>query len=78
MKPGNKKYIPSLKYPSKEAETSNTEENEESPNLSLISYQGALVDVGKLMEQLERSEKARLDTDEIVKVLQLQLGMCFS
>ncbi|KAG8199715.1 hypothetical protein JTE90_022161 [Oedothorax gibbosus] len=70
---GNKKYIPSLKFPSKEIETSDTESKDDSSNQSMISYQGALVDVGKLMQQLERSEKARLDTDEKVKAVQLQL-----
>lgn len=71
---GNKKYIPSLKFSSKEIETNNAESKDDSTNHAMISYQGALVDVGKLMEQLERSEKARLDADEKVKALQLQLG----
>lgn len=29
----------------------------------MVKYNGALVDVGKLMSQLERSEKARVDTE---------------
>ncbi|GBN53568.1 Cell division cycle and apoptosis regulator protein 1 [Araneus ventricosus] len=68
---GNKKYIPSLKYVP--ADNGNSDKKENGLNSSLISYQGALVDVGKLMEQIERSEKARLNTDESVKELQIQL-----
>lgn len=29
----------------------------------MVKYNGALVDVGKLMSQLERSDKARIDTE---------------
>lgn len=29
----------------------------------MVMYKGALVDVGRLMSQLERSDKARLDTE---------------
>ncbi|KAF8781684.1 cell division cycle and apoptosis regulator protein 1-like [Argiope bruennichi] len=68
---GNKKYIPSLKHVP--MDNCNSVKKENGSNSSLISYQGALVDVGKLMEQIERSEKARLNTDESVKELQIQL-----
>ncbi|GFT00938.1 cell division cycle and apoptosis regulator protein 1 [Nephila pilipes] len=69
---GNKKYILSLNA-SMESGSSSIDGKENGTSLSLVPYQGALVDVGKLMEQIERSEKARLDTDESVKELQIQL-----
>lgn len=50
------------------------EEKSSNGEMSLVSYKGAFVDVGKLMEQLEKSEKARLEADEKLKVLQQQLG----
>lgn len=56
------------------SENANSDKKENGSNSSLISYQGAFIDVGKLMEQIERSEKARLNTDENVKELQIQLG----
>lgn len=49
----------------------------DSESKSIISFNGALLDVAKLMEQLDRSEKARLDADEKLKSLQQELGMTF-
>lgn len=69
---GNKKYIPSLNYVPMDGGDS-VDGKEEGSSLSLVPFQGALVDIGKLMEQIERSEKARLNTDESVKELQIQL-----
>ncbi|EEZ98940.2 cell division cycle and apoptosis regulator protein 1 [Tribolium castaneum] len=58
---GNKKLLPVFVGEVKV----NGSENEEAPNPDdgLVTYRGALVDVGKLMSQLERSEKARLETE---------------
>ncbi|XP_035205018.1 cell division cycle and apoptosis regulator protein 1-like isoform X2 [Stegodyphus dumicola] len=67
---GNKKCIPLFKT----GEVESIEETkEESNKSSLVNYQGALVDVGKLMEQLERSEKACLEADEKLKALEIDL-----
>ncbi|XP_076053970.1 cell division cycle and apoptosis regulator protein 1-like isoform X3 [Oratosquilla oratoria] len=41
----------------------------------LIMYEGSLVDVGKLLQQLERSDKARSDTEEKLKELQKDLAL---
>lgn len=68
---GNKKYIPTFKNNVSEGMTGTGD----SESRSIISYNGALLDVSKLMEQLERSEKARLDADEKLKSLQQELGM---
>lgn len=35
-------------------------------------YQGALMDVGKLMQQLQRSEKARVDTESYMKEMKIE------
>lgn len=35
-------------------------------------YQGALMDVGKLLQQLQRSEKARVDTETFMKELKTE------
>ncbi|GFQ79820.1 cell division cycle and apoptosis regulator protein 1 [Trichonephila clavata] len=70
---GNKKYIPSLNYVPMKSRSNSIDGKEETSCLSLVPYQGALIDVGKLIEQIERSEKARLNTDESVKELQIQL-----
>lgn len=40
----------------------------------VVKYEGSLVDISKLMQQLERSEKARNDTEEKLKELQRDLG----
>nr|XP_042913039.1 cell division cycle and apoptosis regulator protein 1 [Parasteatoda tepidariorum] len=67
---GNKKYIPSLKSVCNE----NIKDEENSSNASLVSYNGAFVDIGKLMEQLDKSERARFEADDKLKMLQQQLG----
>lgn len=38
-----------------------------------VMYKGSLLDVGKLVSQLKRSEKARLDTEERMMELQHEL-----
>lgn len=70
---GNKKYIPSFRNDMSEEMT----RTGDSESKSIISFNGALLDVAKLMEQLDRSEKARLDADEKLKSLQQELGMAF-
>ena len=40
----------------------------------MIKHEGSLVDIGKLMQQLERSEKARSDTEDKLRELQKELG----
>ncbi|XP_054708113.1 cell division cycle and apoptosis regulator protein 1-like [Uloborus diversus] len=54
---GNKKYIPELRR-------SNSKGGEES---SLVSCRGSLVDVGKLVDRLELSEKGRLDAEDKIR-----------
>ncbi|XP_015434424.1 PREDICTED: cell division cycle and apoptosis regulator protein 1 isoform X2 [Dufourea novaeangliae] len=76
---GNKKLLPVFVGsgpPSKRARRENTmsEQFEEStiPE-GFVMYKGSLLDVGKLVSQLKRSEKARLDTEERMMELQHEL-----
>lgn len=52
-----------------------TEQSEES-NIpeGFVMYKGSLLDVEKLVSQLKRSEKARLDTEE--RLMELQHELC--
>jgi hypothetical protein len=64
---GNKKLLPIFvgeEGISKKIKINGTG-SEETPSSDdgLVTFRGALVDVGKLMSQLERSEKARLETE---------------
>ncbi|XP_031842113.1 cell division cycle and apoptosis regulator protein 1 isoform X1 [Nomia melanderi] len=76
---GNKKLLPVFVGsgpPSKRARRDNTlaEHSEEStiPE-GYVMYKGSLLDVEKLVSQLKRSEKARLDTEERMMELQHEL-----
>lgn len=69
---GNKKYIPSFKNTANDI-SEETTGNGEGSSRSLIFCNGALIDVAKMMEQLERSERARLEADEKLQSLQLEL-----
>lgn len=39
----------------------------------LVMYNGALLDIAKLLQQLQRSEKARIDTEQKLSDLQDEL-----
>ncbi|CAK9821569.1 Cell division cycle and apoptosis regulator protein 1 [Anthophora retusa] len=78
---GNKKLLPVFVGsgpPSKRArrEDAITEQSEEStvPE-GFVMYKGSLLDVEKLVGQLKRSEKARLDTEERMMELQHELSI---
>ncbi|XP_034186804.1 cell division cycle and apoptosis regulator protein 1 isoform X1 [Osmia lignaria lignaria] len=78
---GNKKLLPVFVGsgpPSKRArrEDSLADQSEEStiPE-GFVMYKGSLVDVEKLVSQLKRSEKARLDTEERMMELQHELSI---
>lgn len=63
--------------PSKRArrEDALTEQSEESiVSEGFVMYKGSLLDVEKLVSQLQRSEKARLDTEE--RLMELQHELC--
>ncbi|XP_012149485.2 cell division cycle and apoptosis regulator protein 1 [Megachile rotundata] len=77
---GNKKLLPVFVGsgpPSKRArrEDSLTEQSEESVSEGFVMYKGSLLDVEKLVSQLKRSEKARLDTEERMMELQHELSI---
>ncbi|CAL4122590.1 unnamed protein product, partial [Meganyctiphanes norvegica] len=40
---------------------------------TMISYEGTIISIGKLMQQLERSQKARTDTEDKLRQLQKEL-----
>ncbi|KAA0194922.1 hypothetical protein HAZT_HAZT005352 [Hyalella azteca] len=42
----------------------------------VVRYEGSLVDVAKLMQQLQRSEKALIDTEEKLRTTQKDYGLC--
>ncbi|XP_012285928.1 cell division cycle and apoptosis regulator protein 1 [Orussus abietinus] len=76
---GNKKLLPVFVDsgpPSKRArrEDSTNHQNEgEIPTDGFVMYKGSLLDVEKLISQLRRSEKARLDTEDRMMELQHEL-----
>lgn len=78
---GNKKLLPVFVGsgpPSKRArrEDSLTDQTEESSvSEGFVMYKGSLLDVEKLVSQLKRSEKARLDTEERMMELQHELSI---
>lgn len=49
--------------------------DEETIPESIIMYKGSLLDVEKLVSQLKRSEKARLDTEDRMMELQQELSV---
>lgn len=77
---GNKKLLPVFVGsgpPSKRArrEDALMEQSEESiVSEGFVMYKGSLLDVEKLVSQLQRSEKARLDTEE--RLMELQHELC--
>ncbi|KAK9307660.1 hypothetical protein QLX08_002073 [Tetragonisca angustula] len=77
---GNKKLLPIFVGsgpPSKRArrEDALAEQSEESiVSEGFVMYKGSLLDVEKLVSQLKRSEKARLDTEE--RLMELQHELC--
>ncbi|XP_076164128.1 cell division cycle and apoptosis regulator protein 1 [Ptiloglossa arizonensis] len=76
---GNKKLLPVFVGsgpPSKRARREDTAaEQSDEPIISegFVMYKGSLLDVEKLVSQLKRSEKARLDTEERMMELQHEL-----
>ncbi|RZC40237.1 cell division cycle and apoptosis regulator protein 1-like, partial [Asbolus verrucosus] len=64
---GNKKLLPIFvgeeSPPKKTKVNGSGSEDAPSSEDGLVTFRGALVDVGKLMSQLERSEKARMETE---------------
>nr|CAI5835221.1 unnamed protein product [Callosobruchus analis] len=61
---GNKGLLPVFKDNESIRNRSNVEQDENDQDEGrFVMFNGSLVDVGKLMAQLERSEKARLDTE---------------
>ncbi|XP_018024334.1 cell division cycle and apoptosis regulator protein 1 [Hyalella azteca] len=52
--------------------------SEDFPQLreGVVRYEGSLVDVAKLMQQLQRSEKALIDTEEKLRTTQKDYGLC--
>lgn len=43
----------------------------------VVKYGGSLVDISKLMQQLEKSDNTRSNTEEKLKELQKELSKCF-
>lgn len=77
---GNKKLLPVFVGsgpPSKRARREDvlTDQYEESTPEGFVMYKGSLLDVEKLVSQLKRSEKARLDTEERLMELQHELSI---
>jgi len=65
---GNKKLLPIFENECPalkrfKAEPSNSSDENSNANDGLVMFRGALVDVTKLMAQLERSDKARIETE---------------
>ncbi|XP_013773988.1 cell division cycle and apoptosis regulator protein 1-like [Limulus polyphemus] len=81
---GNKLYLPLVKWkPDEENKPSLENGDVESSDMNttesknqvppMVMFQGALLDIEKLMEQLKRSERARADTELRMKELQVEL-----
>lgn len=47
------------------------------PSIGVVRYGGSLVDIGKLMQQLEKSDNTRSNTEEKLKELQKELSKSF-
>ena len=45
-----------------------------SDNAGIVYYNGAVVDVGSIMQNLSKSEKARTDTETTLKAIQEENG----
>lgn len=60
---GNKKLLRIFSTENNEIPAGANDESKEKTNEGFVMFRGALVDVGKLLAQLDRSEKARLDTE---------------
>nr|CAH7723590.1 unnamed protein product [Callosobruchus chinensis] len=60
---GNKGLLPVFKDNESSKTKSNVKQEEKDEEGRFVMFNGSLVDVGKLLAQLERSEKARLDTE---------------
>ncbi|XP_015117706.1 cell division cycle and apoptosis regulator protein 1 isoform X2 [Diachasma alloeum] len=74
---GNKKLLPvfvSGQVPSKRARGENQGEGEESVPEGFVMFKGSLLDVEKLVSQLKRSEKARVDTEARMGEIQHELA----
>ncbi|CAH1405814.1 unnamed protein product [Nezara viridula] len=69
-------FKPMLPYSSQEKASQNggTRQDNEIKTGQMIVFNGTLVDVGKLMEQLARSESARLDTEKSLGKLRDELS----
>ncbi|KAL7643954.1 UNVERIFIED_CONTAM: hypothetical protein RMT77_005966 [Armadillidium vulgare] len=67
-------YTPSSEKASRKSPRNSTKEEPVITSTGVVKYEGSLVDIGKLMQQLERSERARSDTEEKLKELQKDLS----
>ncbi|XP_049786967.1 cell division cycle and apoptosis regulator protein 1-like isoform X2 [Schistocerca cancellata] len=81
---GNKRFLPVFTHfgsagspPSKRARRDIADEGKESSSTpeGFIMYKGCLLDIEKLMQQLQRSEKARLDTENKMMNIKRDLGV---
>ncbi|XP_011305660.1 cell division cycle and apoptosis regulator protein 1 isoform X2 [Fopius arisanus] len=73
---GNKRLLPvfvSGQVPSKRARGENQGEGEETVPEGFVMFKGSLLDVEKLVSQLKRSEKARIDTEAKMGEIQHEL-----
>lgn len=73
---GNKKLLPVFVGsgpPSKRARRCILEKGDEEIPEGIVLYKGSLLDVEKLVGQLKRSEKARLDTEDRMMEIQHEL-----
>nr|ATX63074.1 apoptosis regulator protein 1 [Locusta migratoria] len=81
---GNKRFLPVFTHfgsagspPSKRARRDIPDEGKESSSTpeGFLMYKGCLLDIEKLMQQLQRSEKARLDTENKMMNIKHDLGV---
>ncbi|KAL1492187.1 hypothetical protein ABEB36_012671 [Hypothenemus hampei] len=61
---GNRKLLPV--FEADRSKFKNVEVKSIESNDDLIMYQGAVIDIGKLLSQLDRCEKARIETEQIL------------
>ncbi|XP_059474475.1 cell division cycle and apoptosis regulator protein 1-like isoform X2 [Neocloeon triangulifer] len=71
---GNHKLLPIFSGEPRRAQAGNNGGQTASSNSEVVIYKGCVVDVGKLMQQLERIEKSRVDSEEKIVVLEKQLA----
>ncbi|XP_050306432.1 cell division cycle and apoptosis regulator protein 1-like [Anthonomus grandis grandis] len=60
---GNKSLLPVFQYGQKPSANGVAKSDSSNSNDGLVLFQGAVVDIGKLLSQLDRSEKARIETE---------------